>query len=121
MISTMIWLTINIYHEARGEPIEGQIAVAHTVLNRAQRRHKTVGEVINQKYQYSWTNGYSKIDDYESFVGCGISAMQAMKEHLDGETFHGADHYYADYIKKPSWAEKMEFVGKIGRHLFYKS
>jgi len=31
---TVDCMTANIYHEARGEPIKGQYAVAHVVMNR---------------------------------------------------------------------------------------
>lgn len=32
----------------------------------------------------------------------------------------GATHYYADYIPKPYWADKMENTCKIGRHYFLR-
>ncbi len=46
----------NIYHEARGEGVEGMKAVALVTLNRAKQQNKTVCEVVYQRKQFSWTN-----------------------------------------------------------------
>ena len=45
-----------VYFEARGEPIEGQLAVAEVVLNRAQsgRYPRTVCQVVTQPWQFSF-------------------------------------------------------------------
>ncbi len=47
----------NIYHEARGEPDRGQLAVALVTLARSQDRRfaNSVCGVVYQKNQYSWT------------------------------------------------------------------
>ena len=56
-------MALNIYHEARGEPIEGKIAVGHVVLNRAASRRfpgqicavvKQGGENRRYRCQFSW-------------------------------------------------------------------
>lgn len=47
----------NIYHEARGEPIEGQIAVARVVMNRIYKGFgKTPCTVINQAFMVKMEN-----------------------------------------------------------------
>ena len=51
----LLWLTLNVYHEARGEPEIGQLAVAHVTLNRAMEEHKSIAEVVREPYQFSWT------------------------------------------------------------------
>ena len=35
----LLWLTLNVYHEARSEPQIGQLAVAHVTLNRASQKN----------------------------------------------------------------------------------
>ena len=42
MIEAILWLTINLYHEARGEPVEAQIAIVHTCLYRAELKPENV-------------------------------------------------------------------------------
>ena len=51
-------LAMNIYHEARGERMEGQIAVAQVTLNRAAHEEwpSTICDVVYQPKQFSWTH-----------------------------------------------------------------
>ena len=51
----LLWLTLNIYHEARSEPEVGKLAVAHVTLNRAMEEQKSIGEVVTAPRQFSWT------------------------------------------------------------------
>ena len=52
-IESIFWLALNLYHECRGEPLAGQIAVAHVVMNRAEKRGKSLREIVLQPYQFS--------------------------------------------------------------------
>ena len=49
----LLWLTLNVYHEARGEPEVGQLAVAHVTLNRAMEERTSIAEVVRKPYQFS--------------------------------------------------------------------
>jgi spore germination cell wall hydrolase CwlJ-like protein len=46
--------------------------------------------------------------------------MRCYEERLEGKDLHGVDHYFADYIDKPKWAESMTLIAVIGKHQFYK-
>lgn len=122
MTEQIFWLAVTLYHECRGEPYEGMVGVAHVILTRAEARKIPVKDVVLQPSQFSCYNGNQRpaIRDYESYIRCVKAAKQAIKERLDGKTFYGADHYFADYISVPEWAEDMQFISKIGKHLFYK-
>jgi len=50
-------LALNIYHEARGEPLAGQFAVAYVTMNRvvSARYPSSVCSVVWQHRQFSWT------------------------------------------------------------------
>lgn len=120
----LMWLALNAYHEAMGESFEGQVAVCHVVLNRAADRRKSVKETVLAPMQFSWANGGARpaIKDYAALESCFKAADQAAnKERPQGDNLQGADHYYADYIAKPSWAKGMKQVAKIGRHIFFRS
>ena len=54
-VEGLLWLTLNIYHEARSEPEIGKLAVAHMTLNRAMEEQKSIEEVVTAPYQFSWT------------------------------------------------------------------
>ena len=117
-----MWLALCIYHEARGEPEAGRIAVCHVILNRAYKRGMSVRKVVLQPFQFSWANYGARpiISDYDALEACFIAVDRCLSERSAGEYFDYADHYFADYIKKPKWADKMKFVEKIVRHLFYR-
>ena len=123
MNENLFYLAINIYHEARSEPFEGQVAVGHVVMNRAERRHISCKGVVLQPMQFSWHNGgrFPEIKEYNALLTSFTAAEKVLEERMDGNTFGGADHYFADYIKAPYWSKGMDFVCKIGVHKFYRS
>ena len=123
MLESLFWLTINIYHEARGEPFEGMVAVGHVTLNRVLKENKSVKDVVKRHYQFSWYDVKNEpaINDNSSFIKCMKAAAKVTEERLEGKSMQDADHYFADYIPVPDWAVKMKFINKIGHHLFYKS
>lgn len=45
-IEAVLWLTINLYHEANLEPRDAQVAVVHVVANRAGWNYGKVKSVI---------------------------------------------------------------------------
>lgn len=119
----LFWMTVCIYHEGRGEPLEGQKAIAHTIMNRVYRRKISVEEVVLERYQYSWANGGARppIKEYSAFLTSLGVAFEVLEERMSGETFQGVDHYFADRIPMPSWAKGMKLAKKIGKHTFYRS
>ena len=54
--SALLCLALSVFYESRGEPIEGQYAVAEVVLNRASDRNLSVCEVIYEKNQFQNAN-----------------------------------------------------------------
>jgi spore germination cell wall hydrolase CwlJ-like protein len=122
MTSDIFWMAVNIYHEARGEPTEGQKAVCKVVLNRHVKRRQTIKDVILWPNQFSWHNGgvFPPIKDYKALERCLSIAKDASLEWLNGDKLDSADHYHSDSIEKPWWAHKMTVVKKIGRHIFYQ-
>jgi spore germination cell wall hydrolase CwlJ-like protein len=110
----------NIYHEARGEGVEGMQAVALVTLNRAKQQDKTVCEVVYQRKQFSWTNtakGRNKpitgnIDTVHAV------ASQAIAGVLTDFTA-GATHYHTTKVK-PVWRRALDKVVVINNHIFYR-
>ncbi len=123
MISNMLWLALNIYFEARGEPFEGQVAVAHVVLNRVEKSGTSVKTVVNKPWQFSWLNSGNRpaVTDYEALATALKAAYSCLEERMDGKDLWGADHYYAYEKVNPSWARGMRMVIEIGGHRFFKS
>lgn len=115
-------LALCIWSEARGEPLKGQVAVGHVVMNRVRGSDwfgKTIRGVILKKYQFSWFNDPpSKLPK----VGREFTAIAAMVEAgLTKDASRGATHFHADWLEPaPFWAEEMKRTTKIGAHIFYK-
>lgn len=127
MSSQKMYAAITVYHEARGESIDGQIAVAHVIFNRSIKRGLSVQEVVFQPKQFSCYNNSGKppIKDYHAFM-IAVEAMErCLEERLHGKNLHGATHYMNEefvlkrYGRLPSWVDTMKVVCKIGHHTFY--
>lgn len=102
-------LLANIYYEARGEPLQGQVAVAKVTLNRAA--NSSICKAVYAKNQFSWTANITKIPkvyDYQIYTAA----------HLALFTNFEATHYHATYVK-PYWSTKLTKLGQIGNHVFY--
>ncbi len=118
ILEGILWLTLNVYHEARSEPQVGQIAVAHVTLNRAETLNLSIKEVVRQPYQFSWTFQKKSYipDDPQAFFKCMHSVYLALQTH-DFTT--GATFYHLDKID-PYWASELQYVNQYGSHKFYK-
>ena len=46
VLEGLLWLTLNVYHEARSEPQIGQVAVVHVTLNRAEELNRSIKEIV---------------------------------------------------------------------------
>ena len=119
----IFWLTMNLYFEARGESLEGKVAVCHVVMNRTVKRRKSVEEVIRESQQFSWYNGNVVPPVYQpmELIRCIEALFVFFGERMRGLNLSGADHYFNPYLVLPSWAKSMVKIGLIGNHEFYRS
>lgn len=122
-------LAVTIYHEARGEPVEGQVAVGSVVLVRVfdPRWPDTVCDVIRQPVQFSYlTRSGGPADFDHAPIRKGTSWETAVRAAayalLKGPLpeLRGADHYHATYVD-PTWNDSMEETARIGLHRFFLS
>ena len=124
LVSSFFWATLCVYKEARGEPIEGQIAVAQVIMNRAIKRGQSVKEVITADKQFSWYNGRKEppIHDYTAFMSAMKAVGMAMMQRLSGNTLHGANLYYNWKKATPYWSrlKRVKLIADIGNHRFMR-
>lgn len=116
-------LAKNIYYEARGEPVSGQIAVALVTINRVEstRYADTICGVVYQKGQFSWTKSPTKRVSEESWREAVEIAKRALSGAYDNLMpnfealyFHSARlRNMGCYHKK----HRPQLV-KIGNHVF---
>jgi spore germination cell wall hydrolase CwlJ-like protein len=134
MISAaLMCLAMNVYHEARSEPMIGQYAVAHVVVNRVQstKYPNDVCAVVHQGFhkgkhrcQFSWyCDGKSDRvpEGSENWVRAQMVAWEMMREGRFRGITEGATHYHATYVS-PRWRSDrgMDLIGRIGSHIFYR-
>lgn len=107
-----------VYFEARGEPLEGQLAVAQVILNRVAsgRFADTVCGVINQRGQFSFNRKRVPADghDWATAKAIAVIAADARWDAMAPE----ATAFHATRIAA-SWTT-MHKVGTIGNHVFYR-
>lgn len=115
-------LALNVYHEARGEDVLGQIAVAQVTMNRVDHPHfpSNVCDVVWQKNQFSWTNdGRSDRASDQKAWDIAQEIANNVYYGMEEDPTEGATFYHGDYIKAPNWTNYMEVSVQIGSHIFY--
>lgn len=115
-------LTRNIYHEARGEPLQGQLAVAQVTLNRSKLTNKSVCSTVYARRQFSWTIKLSKakVRDYKAWQQAEAVAKAILTETVSVAKLLTATHYHLVSIN-PRWNRQMRVLAVIGNHVFYES
>lgn len=119
-------IAVAVYHEARGESLQGQLAVARVIMNRAAsgKYPTTWCGTVKQPWQFSFVNprtGYMP----------GVNEASAAWRKAQGVTRLATANavpvlttdvlwYHADYVA-PSWGRRLTRVNKIGTHIFYRA
>jgi len=117
-------IAVAVYHEARGETLEGQLAVARVIMNRAAsgKYPATWCEVVKQPWQFSFVRNYrfpytdTSSQAWRKAVGITRLAIANAYPSVPGDVLW----YHADYVS-PSWGKRLSYVDKIGAHIFYRS
>ncbi len=119
-------IAVAVYHEARGESLEGQLAVAKVIMNRAASGKYPTSwcGVVKQPWQFSFVNprsGYMPSVDqssaaWQKALGVTRLAVANAVDSVPGDCLW----YHADYVA-PSWGRRLTRVNKIGAHIFYRS
>lgn len=136
-----------LYGEARGEPREGQIAVAWIIRNRSQRRAfagsiaglpGSITRVCRMAWQFSCWNAddpnrpaldrlLESMNAGENLSGPMLAIAKDVMMGCVADPTGGADHYHT--IQKPvwagqwppDWAPTMVETARFGGHVFYNS
>ena len=107
-----------LYHEARGEGVQGMEAVAAVVMNRAKQSKKSVCSVVYERKQFSWVF----VTKDKSIKGNIRDVLAITHKALAGilvDVTDGSTHYHATYVN-PKWAKHLKKTVKINNHIFYK-
>ena len=112
-----------VYFEAQSEPIEGQLAVAEVVLNRAASGEypSSICEVVTQPAQFSFVRDgrFPAIDRGSDAWRKAVAVADIAAEHLADTLPSTVLWYHADYVT-PRWGRRLDRVTQIGAHIFYR-
>jgi N-acetylmuramoyl-L-alanine amidase len=143
MIETaLICLALNVYFEARDQPMIGQYAVAETVINRMHSElfPDTICEVVTQAETYKWAeqsknlldkkvirdrcqfswfcDGLSDVPKDEYAWDVSLMVAHGVLNGLVDSAVEDSLWYHAHYVQ-PEWASSKRLVVRINDHIFY--
>jgi len=123
-------LAENVYFEARGEPLDGQYAVAEVTLNRFLS-HQFAPTLCGVVHEAHWDSIRKRVVAHFSWTELGplspqdgdawMQAMEVASEAYAGRepVVPGALYYHATRIN-PDWAKRKQAIATIGNHIFYR-
>ena len=116
-------LATAVYFEARGETLDGQLAVARVVMNRAASGKYPPDwcSVVKQHAQFSFVhNGRIPMADRASEAWRKAVAIAHIAEDKLAQADVSQDvlWYHATYVA-PSWGKRLTRQTQIGLHIFY--
>lgn len=115
--SDMNLLSRLVYGEARGEPYQGMVAVAATVLNRVSdsRFPNTIAGVIYQ------SGAYTCVSDGQINLSPNEQSKKAAQDAINGwDPTYGCIYYFNPSTATSKWIWSRPQVLTIGRHIFCK-
>jgi hypothetical protein len=111
-----------IYFEARGETLEGQLAVAEVVLNRARsgRFASSVCGVVTQPAQFSFIRAgkFPTVNESSDCWKKALAIAEIASKHLAASLAPNVLWYHATYVA-PAWGRQKTRAAQIGTHIFY--
>lgn len=122
-----------LWQEARGEPADGQRAVAHVIVNRMKdgRWGNSLASVCLWRSQFSawgpvtpkdknmvanFTASCDLADNDPALLRLASIITEALSEP---DPTNGATHYFAVSIPAPAWTKDATRCGQFGHHLFF--
>jgi Cell Wall Hydrolase len=130
-VGDALCLTQAIYFEARGEPLEGQLAVAQVVLNRYDNPSypKSICAVVYEhrpgtasyacQFSFACDKWPEIIWNSEAWAIAKTIAFLANSRRLSDTTGGRATHYHTTWVS-PDWSGKIKFTRTLGNHIFYR-
>ena len=119
-------IAVAVYHEARGESLEGQLAVAKVIMNRAASGKYPASwcGTVKQPWQFSFVNprsgDYPAVDQASASWRKALGVTRLATANAVPVLSTDVLWYHADYVA-PSWGRRLTRASKIGTHIFYRA
>lgn len=113
----LYWLSRLVHAEAEGESIEGKMAVANIVMNRARIDNKTIKEVIfSGAFKQNIRNKRIYRTPSKDAIDCAIKALSGVSV-LPNEAYY---FYNPRHVSRGAWIRTRKKVKVIDNHVFCK-
>ncbi|MFL6728891.1 MAG: cell wall hydrolase [Sphingomicrobium sp.] len=115
-----------VYFEARGESVEGQLAVAKVIMNRAASGKYPASwcSVVTQPWQFSFVNPHTgelpAVDTTSAAWATAQGVTRIALTNVVPSLSNDVLWYHANYVA-PSWGHRLSMATRIGAHIFYRS
>ena len=110
-----------IYFEARGESLEGQLAVGRVIIQRAQsgRFPPSYCGVVFQRAQFSFVRGQNMpaIRENSQAWRNAVAVAQIAEEGSWDSPTEGALFFHASHVS-PNW--RLKRLARVDNHIFYR-
>lgn len=110
-----------VYFEAKGEPLDGQLAVAQVIMNRARsgRFPSSVCGVVFQPSQFSFVRGnrFPPIARSSHYWQQAVAIAKIASNDMWDSTAGSALYFHARRVS-PGW--RLSRIATIGNHVFYR-
>lgn len=109
------------YFESRGEPLEGQLAVAEVIINRAEsgRFADSICGVVHQRGQFSFVRG-GKMPSINRNSRAWHEALAVAQVAQDEEWESSASDALFFHARRVSPKWRLKRVAAVGNHIFYR-
>lgn len=112
-----------VYFESRGQPIEGQLAVAEVVINRAKSDlyPDDYCDVITQRAQFSFVHHgrIPRANESSDAWQRAVAIAEIAQQNLWQSRAADALYFHATYVN-PRWAHQKTELAQIDAHIFYR-
>jgi spore germination cell wall hydrolase CwlJ-like protein len=114
-------LATSVYYESKGEPLNGQLAVAQTIINRTKsgRFPDSVCDVVRQPGQFSFLHG-GEMPEAPRSAGAwqrAVAIAKIAREGLWKQVAPAALFFHARRVS-PGWGKQR--VATLGNHIFFR-
>lgn len=119
-------IAVAVYHESRGEALEGQLAVARVIMNRAASGKYPASwcGTVRQPWQFSFVNPrtgqFPRTDMNSASWRKAVAITRLAIGNAVPSLSTDVLWYHATYVA-PSWGRRLTQASKIGTHIFYRS
>jgi hypothetical protein len=123
MSADMRCLAGAVYFEARGEALDGQLAVAQVIINRTEDRRfpKSYCGVVAQPGQFSFMRGrrMPAVSESSPAWARAVAVAQIADQGLWPSAAGEAVFFHARYVR-PGWSRTKTRLAQIDTHIFYR-